>query len=242
MNNIMALGNIVLIPGYMTDDRLWDDIVEPLQRHGAVLTFAQLDRGESMDEIAEQIIKNCPPTFALLGFSMGGYIARKIVQRIPERVTSLILAATSSRADSEQQQRTKASAADAVSPHSYNGLSNLSLGHSLHQDRSRDPVLLQRLKSMGQRLGYDVFVRQSRLDRNADTALLAQLHCPTLVIADKNAPMSSLLESTELQENIPDSELRVIEDCGHMIPLEQPAAFCEEIIGWVKNRQSPERN
>jgi len=242
MNNIMALGNIVLIPGYMTDDRLWDDIVEPLQRHGAVLTFAQLDRGESMDEIAEQIIKNCPPTFALLGFSMGGYIARKIVQRIPERVTSLILAATSSRADSEQQQRTKASAADAVSPHSYNGLSNLSLGHSLHQDRSRDPVLLQRLKSMGQRLGYDVFVRQSRLDSNADTELLAQIHCPTLVIAAKNDRMRSLLESTELQENIPDSELRVIEDCGHMIPLEQPAAFCEEIIGWVKNRQSPERN
>jgi len=242
MNNIMALGNIVLIPGYMTDDRLWDDIVEPLQRHGAVLTFAQLDRGESMDEIAEQIIKNCPPTFALLGFSMGGYIARKIVQRIPERVTSLILAATSSRADSEQQRRTKASAADAVSPHSYNGLSNLSLGHSLHQDRSRDPVLLQRLKSMGQRLGYDVFVRQSRLDRNADTELLAQIHCPTLVIAAKNDRMRSLLESTELQENIPDSELRVIEDCGHMIPLEQPAAFCEEIIGWLKNRQSPERN
>ncbi|MBF6637277.1 alpha/beta hydrolase [Rouxiella silvae] len=238
----MALGNIVLIPGYMTDDRLWDDIVEPLQRHGAVLTFAQLDRGESMDEIAEQIIKNCPPTFALLGFSMGGYIARKIVQRIPERVTSLILAATSSRADSEQQRRTKASAADAVSPHSYNGLSNLSLGHSLHQDRSRDPELLQRLKSMGQRLGYDVFVRQSRLDRNADTELLAQIHCPTLVIAAKNDRMRSLLESTELQENIPDSELRVIEDCGHMIPLEQPAAFCEEIIGWLKNRQSPERN
>ena len=232
----MVLGNIVLIPGYMTDDRLWDDMVEPLQRHGGVLTFAQLDQGESMDDMAERIIKCCPPTFALLGFSMGGYIARKIVQRIPERVTSLILAATSSRADSEQQQRTKASAADAVTPHSYTGLSNVSLGYSLHQDRSRDPALLQRLKGMGQRLGYDVFVRQSRLDRNADTDLLAKIHCPTLIIAAKNDRMRSLQESEELQENIPGAELRVIENCGHMIPLEQPAKFCEEMIGWLNNR------
>jgi pimeloyl-ACP methyl ester carboxylesterase len=229
----MSLGNIVLIPGYMTDDRLWDDVVEPLKAQGAALTFAQLDSGQTMDEMAERIIETCPQNFVLLGFSMGGYIARKIQQRIPERVTALILVATSSRADSALQQRTKASAADAVTAHSYNGLSHLSLGYSLHVDRSKDPELLQRLKGMGQRLGYEVFVRQSRLDRSSDTDRLSQIHCPTLVIAARNDCMRSLEESTELQTHIPGAELRVIENCGHMIPLEQPAALCDEIIHWL---------
>ncbi|EIC85258.1 alpha/beta fold hydrolase [Serratia sp. M24T3] len=232
----MAIGNLVLIPGYMTDDRLWDDIVAPLQQGGARLTMAQLNQGETMDQMADRIIEQCPPEFVLLGFSMGGYIARKIVQRIPERITALILVATSSRADSPQQQRSKASAADAVTEQSYNGLSNQSLGYSLHAERSHDPLLLQRLKSMGQRLGYGVFVRQSRLDRDSDTAALGQIKCPTLVIAAQDDRMRSLQESNELQENIAGAEMRIIADCGHMIPLEQPAALCHEIIGWLEQR------
>lgn len=232
----MAIGNLVLIPGYMTDDRLWDDIVAPLRQQGAKLTLAQLDSGATLDQMAEHIIEHCPPEFALLGFSMGGYIARKIVQRIPERVTALILAATSSRADSPQQQRSKASAADAVTPQSYNGLSNQSLGYSLHPKLSRDPELLQRLKGMGQRLGYEVFVRQSRLDRNSDTATLAQIRCPTLVIAAQDDRMRSLQEASELQQHIAGAEMRIIADCGHMIPLEQPAALCHEITDWLRGR------
>lgn len=231
----MPLSNIVLIPGYMTDDRLWDDMEGALQEKGANLTFAQLDQGESMDDMAERIIQHCPQTFVLLGFSMGGYIARKIQQRIPERVTSLILVATSSRADSEQQQRTKARAAETVTVHSYNGLSNVSLGYSLHQDSSRDPALLQRLKGMGQRLGYEVFVRQSRLERSSDTTTLAKIRCPTLVIAARDDRMRSLEESREMQQLIPGAELRIIEHCGHMIPLEQPAALCDEVINWLNN-------
>lgn len=229
----MSIGNMVFIPGYMTDDRLWDEVKEPLEQQGAILTLAQLDEGETLAEMAERIIESCPPTFVLLGFSMGGYIARQILQRIPERVSALILIATSSRADSAQQQRIKAAAADAVTATSYNGLSNQSLGYSLHLERSRDPELLHRLKAMGQRLGYDVFVRQSRLDRDSDTETLSQISCPTLIIAAQDDRMRSFEEAIEMQERIAGAVLRVIPDCGHMIPLEQPAAMCEEIIDWL---------
>ncbi|WAT02428.1 alpha/beta fold hydrolase [Rouxiella chamberiensis] len=232
----MSIGNMVLIPGYMTDDRLWDKIAGPLEQQGAVLTLAQLDEGETMAEMAERIIESCPPRFVLLGFSMGGYIARQILRRIPERVSSLILVATSSRADSETQQRIKAAAAKAVTAKSYNGLGNQSLGYSLHPDRSHDPDLLQQLKGMGQRLGYEVFVRQSRLDRDSDTQTLSQITCPTLIIAAQDDRMRSFEEAAELQEHIAGAMLRVIPDCGHMIPLEQPAALCQEIIDWLADR------
>lgn len=229
----MSIGNMVLIPGYMTDDQLWDEVREPLEQQGAILTLATLDEGETMAEMAERIIESCPPTFVLLGFSMGGYVARQILQRIPERVSALILVATSSRADSDKQQRIKAAAADAVTATSYNGLSNQSLGYSLHIDRSQDPELLHRLKSMGQRLGYEVFVRQSKLDRSSDTHHLAQISCPTLIIAAQDDRMRSFEEAIEMQERIAGSVLRVIPDCGHMIPIEQPTAMCQEIIDWL---------
>jgi pimeloyl-ACP methyl ester carboxylesterase len=91
---------------------------------------------------------------------------------------------------------------------------------------------------MGQRLGYEVFMRQSRLDRDSDTATLAQIRCPTLVIAAQNDRMRSLQEATELQQHIAGAELRIIADCGHMIPVEQPAALCHEIIDWLQQRKN----
>ena len=55
-----------------------------------------------MAEIASQILANAPPTFALGGFSMGGYIAFEIMRQAPERVTKLALLDTSARPDTAE--------------------------------------------------------------------------------------------------------------------------------------------
>ena len=93
--------------------------------------------------------------------------------------------------------------------------------------------MIDRVRAMGLRLGWDVFVRQSRVERGGDLERLADLRVPTLVIAAAEDQLRSLDEARELTAGIPGAALRVIADSGHMIPIEQPAVLAREIRDWL---------
>lgn len=55
-----------------------------------------------------------------------------------------------------------------------------------HADITQDTsieALIDRIRAMGARLGAETFIRQSAIDRPSDTDGLAEITCPTLVIA-----------------------------------------------------------
>src|SRR5688572_29013397 len=89
---------IVLVPGLMTDGDLWTDFVAELD--GYDIVYADMSIGSSLEAIAAHILEQCPPTFILLGFSLGGYVARYMTYQAGHRVEALILVATSARAGS----------------------------------------------------------------------------------------------------------------------------------------------
>src|SRR4051812_296462 len=55
--------------------------------------------------MAQHVLVGAPEHFALIGFSMGGYVARHIACLVPKRVQALVLVATSARADTPEQAR-----------------------------------------------------------------------------------------------------------------------------------------
>lgn len=95
---IIDRSNIVLVPGFMTDSDLWTGLAPELDGYNSV--FADTSTGSSLEAIAAHILEQCPPRFVLLGFSLGGYIARYMTYQAGHRVESLILVATSARAGS----------------------------------------------------------------------------------------------------------------------------------------------
>jgi pimeloyl-ACP methyl ester carboxylesterase len=59
----------------------------------------------------QQVLRTVPDgVFDVIGFSMGGYVAREIARIAPDRVQQLVLMATSSRGDTTLQARRKADA------------------------------------------------------------------------------------------------------------------------------------
>jgi pimeloyl-ACP methyl ester carboxylesterase len=40
----------------------------------------------------------------------------------------------------------------------------------------------------------------------------------------------------ELADGIPSARLTVIEDCGHMAAIEQPARVLEAFVGWLSRK------
>jgi pimeloyl-ACP methyl ester carboxylesterase len=225
---------ILLVPGFMTDHDLWRDLGSDLAAFGP-LSHADLSRDDSIEGMARRALTEAPLSFILIGFSMGGYVAREMVRLAPRRVRALVLVATSARGDTEAQKQRKAAFAQA-STTAFAGLSRSAVMSSLHPDRAGDEGMIERVRAMSTRLGGDVFRRQSLLKRNEDLSRLSEIRCSTLIIAAAQDRLRSLDEAKELHNGIAGSTLEIIQDCGHMIPVEAPLHLAQAIVRWLNSR------
>ncbi|ARU94005.1 alpha/beta fold hydrolase [Tatumella citrea] len=221
---------VVLLPGFMLDETLWDDYLEKMTTDRSYLRLP-LSPGETLQEIAAGYADRLPERFVIVGFSMGGYVARTLAAQYGERVTGMILIATSLRDDTPLQKQRKRDAAAATLNGSFQGLSPSAIKTSLHPEHAADPQLVQRIRNMGKTLGAQVFRNQSLLDRT--DIPLNSINCPVLVISARQDNLRLPEEAVELAERFTQAESLVVEHCGHMIPLEQPAKLAEITTNWL---------
>ena len=224
----------------MLDETLWDGVSERLAPYGP-LVHADLRHDVSLDAMARRALASAPPSFVLIGFSLGGYVAREIVRQAPHRVRALVLIATSTRPDSPALRQSKGAVAHAAPNVSFAGLSRTAIATSLHPKERDNEALIERVRAMGVRLGGDVFRRQSMLERPGDFDRLHEICCPTLVVAAGQDRLRSIAESEELHTGIAGSQFALIEDTGHMIPIEAPDRLADVIVPWLDSvlRQPP---
>jgi pimeloyl-ACP methyl ester carboxylesterase len=219
----------------MADETLWNDMTGALARFGPLL-HADLRHDSSVEALARRALAAAPPSFLLVGFSMGGYVARDIARLAPaygKRVEALVLVATSTRPDTPAMRQRKGAVGHAAPSVAFSGLSRIAVASSLHPKDKHNEAMIERVRAMGVRLGGDVFRRQSVLERPGDIDRLHEIRCPTLVVAAAQDQLRSLEEARELQAGIPDASLAVIDDSGHMIPIEAPQRLLDVIVPWL---------
>ena len=93
---------IVFVPGLLCSAEVFGPQIAALWPYGPVHIASTLE-GSTIAEIASSILAAAPPSFALVGLSMGGYISLEIMRQAPERVRKLALLDTSARPDTPQQ-------------------------------------------------------------------------------------------------------------------------------------------
>jgi pimeloyl-ACP methyl ester carboxylesterase len=148
-------------------------------------------------------------------------------------VRALVLIATSTRPDTPAVRQRKGAIGSAAPSIAFSGLSRIAVATSLHPKDRDNEALIERVRAMGTRLGGEVFRRQSMLERPADLDRLDAIRCPTLVVAAAQDQLRSLEEARELQAGIPGATLAIIEDTGHMIPIEAPDRLAGVIVPWL---------
>jgi pimeloyl-ACP methyl ester carboxylesterase len=223
---------LLRIPGFMLDADLWRDIDAGLQSFAPVFD-ADLTQDGSIEAMASRALADASGPLIVIGFSMGGYVAREIVRRAPERVQALILIATSARADTPAQTSRKAAALQNLAHSQFNGVSRRAITRSLHPAHA-DAAIIDRIQAMSQRIRRDTFMRLAGMTRASDLHRLDEIRCPTLILAAAHDALRSLEEAQELQKGIPGAALRVIEGSGHMIPIEAPATLLNAIIPFLE--------
>lgn len=213
--------DILLIPGFMLDADLWSDMRSALSRYGRLIDV-DMTQDTSIEAIARRAIMSMDEPAIVIGFSMGGYVARSIAYQAGDRVKRLALIATSSRGNEG-----KRIARDAVLPR-FQMLGRGAVKASLHPDHC-DEAMIARVQQMSVRLGDATWQRQVRFERDDDTHRLPAIACPTAVIAAGQDALRTVEESRVLHDGIVGSTMSVIDHTGHLIPLEQPEALIQAL-------------
>ena len=218
---------LVLLPGFMCDADLWADMVPDLAPLGH-LHYGNVYQDETLEGMARRVLAEAPERFVLIGFSMGGFVARVLTLMAPERVAGVAFVATSAREYTmEERERRR----QGFLPGNRPKANGNALG--LHPDRDRDPVLLDRLRGMQRRLGSDVRKHQSALIRKDGYEDLKRIKCPAVVIACRQDRLRTLAEVERIAGSLPQARFEVIEDCGHMAPLEKPHELAAHLGAWI---------
>ena len=226
---------LVLLPGLLCDAALWRDQVETLS-DVAETTVADLSRDDQLGPMAQRVLSEAPESFALGGLSMGGYVALEIVRQAPDRIARLALLDTSARADSHEQTAHRQSLIDLARTGEFKGVTRRLLPQLIHPERLNDTHLTETVLAMAERLGRDAFQRQQRVIMNRPDSRrdLGLIHCPPRVLCGRPDILTPLAVSEEMAEKIPRASLVVIEDCGHLAPLERPREVGTALRDWLK--------
>jgi pimeloyl-ACP methyl ester carboxylesterase len=224
---------LVLLSGMLGDEHLWDDVSALLA--DAVKPWpARIDLDDSVPEMAASVLAVAPPRFALAGHSLGAIVALEIARRAPERVDRLALLNASARGASAEQLAAWSSARNRTEQgHFADVAAELGLA-ALAPDR-RDAELVARNTAMARTVGADGFLRQlaAQAARPESRPDLTRITVPVLVISGAVDTICPSELQRELVELCPQAELATIEGCGHMAPLEDPAAVAELLRAWL---------
>lgn len=223
---------VILFPGFMCDHALWDDMTGDLSTLGT-LHYADLSRPGDLDDWACMLAEETEGLLILVGFSMGGYVARRLAAMVPERVVAMVLIGSSARGDTPERRERNRVAVAAQAARPYRGVSRKALSMALHEDLETDTALLDRMQGMSLRLGQACFLNQLSLEREDERPTLGGITVPTLVVAAESDRLRSLREAEEMRDGIPGARLAVIEGSGHMMPIEKPGELFTLIRDFV---------
>jgi pimeloyl-ACP methyl ester carboxylesterase len=226
---------LVLLPGLLCDAALWRAQLEGL-RDVADMQVADLTQADTMAGMAAHVLDQAPARFALAGLSMGGYLAFELLRQAPARIARMALLDTSARADTPEQQRRRRLFVNHAKRGKFKGVTP-QLIHNWVSPKStaRDPGLIETVAAMTNRVGADAFCRQQNaiMGRPDSRGLLAQIACPTLVLCGREDEATPLALSQEMAADIPGSQLRVLDDCGHLATLEKPDETNDALRRWL---------
>jgi pimeloyl-ACP methyl ester carboxylesterase len=222
---------IVLIPGLRCSARLYTPQLPQLWRFGPV-TVSNYTHAGTLPAIANDILTTAPPRFALIGLSMGGYIAFEILRRAPERVVKLGLLDTSARADTPEQAQRRLEQIALTREGRYDDTVTTQFGLLVHPSRRADAELWQTYRLMAQEIGPEVFVRhQQAISRRVDSrADLARIKVPTLVLVGDADALTPPSHAEEIAAGIKEARLVVVANCGHLSTLERPEAVTAALV------------
>jgi pimeloyl-ACP methyl ester carboxylesterase len=226
---------IILIPGLLCDASVWAAQVEALEPYADVFV-ADLSQHDSIEDMARSALALTDGPIIAIGHSMGARAAMEMARLAPERVEKLGLIDTGIHPRREGEDLNRQVLVDLAFAQGMGALAERWLPPMVHEDRIKDRALLAPLEAMVMRATPEQHRRQIQalLNRPDARGHLSKIACPTLVMVGRQDRWSPLAQHEEIAALIPNAELVVIEDSGHMSLVEQPEQVSRALLRWLE--------
>ncbi len=225
----------VLVPGLLCTSALYAPQLEALWSLGTI-AIANPSLDDSLAAIAQRVLVQAPARFALVGLSMGGYVAFEILRQAPGRVSRLALLDTTARPDAPEQTELRRSHMALARNGRLAEVNEMQFQRTVHPAHRSDAGLKALIFAMSDAVGVDGYLRQQTaiMARPDSRSLLPQIRCPTLVVVGDADALTPPDRAREMADAIPGARLEVVPECGHISTLEQPQALTRLLADFLR--------
>jgi pimeloyl-ACP methyl ester carboxylesterase len=225
---------VALLCAHLCDERLYAAQRAALAAGRDCRAFVFRDE-DTLGAMAETVLAAMPPRFALVGLSLGGYVAFEIVRRALPRIERLALLDTTAAADTPVRRagrladiaKVEAGGIEALIP-------ELPARWLLPAHRERSD-LVALMGEMARSVGANGQRNQQRamLARPDSHDDLARVKVPTVVLCGEHDPVTPVADHAAIAARIAGAQLERIADCGHLSTIEQPEAVSRVLVDWL---------
>ena len=229
---------VVLLPGLVCDAAVWAHARAALSARAAV-HIAEYGLLDTLGAMAEKVLREAPPRFAVAGHSMGGRVGFEVLRRAPERLAGIAILDTGVQplAAGDPGQRETNGRYELLQIARGSGMAAMAakwVQGMIWAPRLGEAALVNSVIEMFARSTADVFAAQihALLARPDAAGLLPGIRCPTLVLCGEQDGWAPAVRHREMAAMIPHATLELIPDCGHMCTLECPEAVTRALLDW----------
>jgi pimeloyl-ACP methyl ester carboxylesterase len=226
---------LLLLPGLTCDAAVWRAQIAAFEADYDVRVpdFFGLDSFEAMAEAALALADR---PFALAGHSMGGRVAMQVAATAPERVQRLALLDTGAHLPAQGEAESRLALVATGEREGIEAVIQAWLPPMLAPAHREDRALWDEIAAMQRRAGVETLKRQQKalLNRRDGFAQLDTVKVPTAFITGALDAWAPPQQHRDMQAHVPGSTLTVIEDCGHMAPMEAPEQVNRAFAEWLE--------
>ncbi|WP_406736225.1 alpha/beta fold hydrolase [Thioclava sp. GXIMD4215] len=234
----MTAEPLVLLPGFMCDARMYWHQVAELSAERSVMVCPL--RGESVEAMAQAVLADAPPRFALAGHWLGALVAMEMLKQAPERISRIALMNVSPLTETPtmaglREQRILRAKIGRLDDAMLEEVPAEALAAGEHR-ATVQAILLD----MAGSLGADRFAAQSRalMRRPDQQRSLRTARLRALLLCGEADTICPPRRHQFLAELIPHGVYKEIPQAGHLAPLEQPKVVTEALRDWLNLPES----
>ena len=200
---------------------------------GTAISSGQRTVQEFAQFITDALERERVKDAVLVGLSMGGYVAFRILERHPELVRGLVLADTKASPDAPDARTKRLKMAARVESEGTGFLQSELIPNLLAKTVSPE-VLLGVQQLAGEAAQGAVYNALAALASRPDSrGMLEDLDIPTLILVGEDDVVTPISDAEVMASTIPNARLEVIRGAGHLSNLEQPQSFNAALLEFL---------